>query len=380
MLAQVLSAFWRLSLGWAITHISGIEFGLQYHDSMGAGKRGPSDLIISGFRKQSLQTCYRADSIEPIFDAHSTNYIDFLDFVLATAPSMKQAGYISLRWSAMSRATLSMHNFPSAHAVAMEVTSLRGLPDNAAWMSVLESTAIALGGRPHWGQINNLNVTSTVLRFGNNVNAWRSALGSVVGSAMTFSNAFTAMRGLEPLPGAAVTVSGQRAGDLAGGLAIVPVISLLLGPAPRAEIFQTDWRWCHKCQGLFFGGNPGSVCPAGGSHDSAGSGNYTLVVNSPREEGPRSVSQSDWRWCHKCQGLFFGDNPGSVCPAGGSHDSAGSGNYSLVMNSPLAAAQSDWCWCHKCQGLFFGGNPGSVCSAGGSHDSAGSGDYSLLAN
>jgi hypothetical protein len=41
---------------------------------------------------------------------------------------------------------------------------------------------------------------------------------------------------------------------------------------------QDSWRWCGKCQGLFFGGNePGSVCPAGGTHVSGVSFNYSLV-------------------------------------------------------------------------------------------------------
>ena len=66
------------------------------------------------------------------------------------------------------------------------------------------------------------------------MDAWRSALGSVVGSGMTFSNAFTMQRGLEPTAGATATVSGQRAVDLAGGVAVVPAISLLLKPEPMA--------------------------------------------------------------------------------------------------------------------------------------------------
>jgi FAD binding domain len=238
MLAQVLSVFWSLGLGWAIPQISGVEFGLQYQDSTGNGKRGASNLIISGFREQSLQSCYRADSIEPIFDAHMTGYMDFLDAILAAAPNSKQAGYISLRWSAMSRATLSMHNFPSPHAVAIEVTSLRGLPDNATWMAFVESAATTRSGRPHWGQINNLNATSTVAQFGANVSSWRSALGSVVGSGTTFSNAFTAQRGLEPPAGATVTATGQRAGDLAGGFAVVPAISLLLKSPPVPPVIR----------------------------------------------------------------------------------------------------------------------------------------------
>ena len=40
---------------------------------------------------------------------------------------------------------------------------------------------------------------------------------------------------------------------------------------------QRGWRWCSKCQGLWFGGNPGSKCPGGGVHSKTGSGNYSLV-------------------------------------------------------------------------------------------------------
>jgi hypothetical protein len=136
---------------------------------------------------------------------------------------------------------------------------------------------------------------------------------------------------------------------------------------------QAKWRWCHKCQGLFFGGNPGSHCPKGGKHSDTGSGNYRLVQNTPSYPG-----QDNWRWCHKCQGLFFAGNPGSHCPAGGAHENIGSGNYTLIHQTPLAFGQHGWRWCHKCQGLFFGGNPGSHCPKGGKHSDTGSGEYALL--
>ncbi len=235
MLAQVLSAFWTLGLGGSIPLLSGLEFGLQYQDSMGNGKRGPSHLILSGYREQSLQNCYRGDSIEPIFDAHSTDYIDYLDTILKEAPTLKQAGWLSLRWSMTSRATLGMHNFPSSHAVAIEVTSLRGLPDNAKWMTFMEDNAVIRGGRPHWGQINNLNADSTVTMFGNHVDTWKSAVGSVVGSATTFGNAFTAQRGLEPSSEAEATLTGQRSGDLVSRSVIGAAISLLLCQSDRQD-------------------------------------------------------------------------------------------------------------------------------------------------
>jgi len=60
-------------------------------------------------------------------------------------------------------------------------------------------------------------------------------------------------------------------------------------------------------------------------HSKTGSGNYTLTQN----QFP-PASQSNWRWCHKCQGLFFAGNATTgKCPAGGGHQNVGSGNYSL---------------------------------------------------
>jgi hypothetical protein len=136
---------------------------------------------------------------------------------------------------------------------------------------------------------------------------------------------------------------------------------------------QQHWRWCHKCQGLFFGDNPGSHCPAGGGHGNVGSGNYHLATD------PAAPGQQHWYWCHKCQGLFFGDHPNSVCPAGGTHENKGSGNYRLLDNAqPNEPSQGKWHWCYKCQGLFYSGNPGSHCPAGSAHASVGSGDYRLV--
>jgi hypothetical protein len=42
------------------------------------------------------------------------------------------------------------------------------------------------------------------------------------------------------------------------------------------------------------------------------------------------ISQTDWRYCHKCKGLFYGpEEADSKCPDGGTHDSSQSGNYVL---------------------------------------------------
>jgi hypothetical protein len=135
---------------------------------------------------------------------------------------------------------------------------------------------------------------------------------------------------------------------------------------------QDNWRWCSKCQGLFFAGANLGSCPAGSSHANSGSGNYALMHNSKLAYG-----QANWRWCNKCQGLFFGGAQQGKCPAGGSHDKSASGNYSLVLDSPYKEHQRNWRWCKKCQGLFFAGQAKGVCPAGGAHDPSSSGNYSL---
>src|SRR5262249_49509427 len=146
MVALTMRVAWDIGAGLVIPQQTKDAFAKRYQDTTTDGKRGPSHEIVSGFREASQQNCYRANSIEPIFDAHKEGYLDFLNWVVTEAPNYKQAGYISLRWSATSKATLSMHNYNSAHAVAIEVTSLKGLPDNDSWMSQLMFRAFKTDG------------------------------------------------------------------------------------------------------------------------------------------------------------------------------------------------------------------------------------------
>jgi hypothetical protein len=140
---------------------------------------------------------------------------------------------------------------------------------------------------------------------------------------------------------------------------------------------QDNWLWCNKCQGLAFAGSSSAgACPAGGTHDHSGSGNYILIQDLSEAPG-----QDNWRWCNKCQGLAFaGNSSAGACPAGRIHDHSGSGNYTLLKDIPIPIpyTQSNWRWCNKCQGLAFAGNSSAgACPAGGTHDHSGSGDYTL---
>jgi len=149
---------------------------------------------------------------------------------------------------------------------------------------------------------------------------------------------------------------------------------------------QSGWRWCHKCQGLFFADNPSQgVCPADANpHDASQSGQYDMIFGetvAPTPAGPNTFAdfgqQGDWRWCSKCQGLFFGGhNTQGVCPADhAQHSAAGSGHYAVALGGP----QQGWRWCHKCEGLFFAENPSKgVCpSDNQSHDASQSGVYGV---
>lgn len=145
---------------------------------------------------------------------------------------------------------------------------------------------------------------------------------------------------------------------------------------------QDRWKWCANCQGLAFTGS-GSVgrCPVGGEHDHSRSGNYRLIQDGP--------GQGDWRWCHKCQGLFFhGNSSFGRCPVGGVHAPdalAHSSNYTIGSPGQQSSGARDgwteqnaWRWCRKCQGLYFRRHGLGRCPEGDTHAEVDTGDYALL--
>jgi len=165
----------------------------------------------------------------------------------------------------------------------------------------------------------------------------------------------------------------------AAGLAAATGAVLAAAPASPAQASQDFWRWCHQCQGLWYGFNntPG-MCPARGNagHSYAGSGNYTLPTTQDLSWG-----QPDWRWCNRCQGLWYSANRTfGACPAGpgGHHWDPDADDYAPDVNS--GSGQGQWRWCHQCQGMWFGANgTGGACPAPGTagHSLAGSGNYHL---
>ena len=100
---------------------------------------------------------------------------------------------------------------------------------------------------------------------------------------------------------------------------------------------QMNWFFCRKCFGLFFvatGGDPGTCARDGGGHDSTGSLNFHLPHDIPVTQG----NQRDWRFCHKCSLLYFGGNPGH-CVKGGSHEQINSFDFVLPLGGEFIPKQ-----------------------------------------
>lgn len=80
--------------------------------------------------------------------------------------------------------------------------------------------------------------------------------------------------------------------------------------------------------------------------DQGGGGTFDLDVFSVpwlanvSKKTPPPTTQSGWRYCNKCLGLFYAPSQTQIgrCPAGGAHNPAQSGDYSLnlLLCLPLA--------------------------------------------
>lgn len=159
-----------------------------------------------------------------------------------------------------------------------------------------------------------------------------------------------------------------------GGVALLAGVGFA---TPAHALAQEGWRWCNKCQGMFFGGGGNlGICPAGLTHNLTGSGHYYQRV----EGNIPNVQQGGWRWCARCMGFFYGAGPtlGS-CPAGGTHTTTGSGSYAAVVGNDAVGQQGGWRWCNKCMGLSYSLISGGVCPQDhAAHSTAGSGNYACL--
>lgn len=168
-----------------------------------------------------------------------------------------------------------------------------------------------------------------------------------------------------------------RSQGLVIAAATPPALLTLTDSASGQSGEQGDWRYCGKCQQLFFDGYSGNKgrCAGGGSHSANG---YHFRIRYDAPKGRPDLWQYDWRFCHKCQTMFFDGYPNKGrCPAGGGHAASGYmfGLYytnEQKRTPPSGQNQASWRFCGKCQSLFYDGFPNKGrCPAGGGHSAAG---------
>jgi hypothetical protein len=157
-----------------------------------------------------------------------------------------------------------------------------------------------------------------------------------------------------------VKIAASGGLSLAGGLVL---------PETAAAASQRAWRFCRKCNAMFFDGYPNKGrCPGGGGHSAQGF-NFDLTYDI-RET---ATAQSAWRYCQDCHAMFFDGYPDKgVCAAGGGHSAQG---YVFVLRHDVAVNglnQGAWRYCDRCHVMFFNGFPSKGrCAAGGGHRAQG---------
>ncbi|MFD8974900.1 hypothetical protein [Streptomyces sp. NPDC059593] len=150
----------------------------------------------------------------------------------------------------------------------------------------------------------------------------------------------------------------------------------------------SQWRYCVKCAGLFWTGgflveNQDNRCPKDDlPHERMG-----LDFALQHDIAENAHRQAHWLHCGKCAALFWdgpdGDRRSGVCPRNGTHE-AGSATaapgpdvYDFVLPHDIPAdahSQAGWRFCGKCNGLFWSGHPsGGTCPKGGGGHQAGAG-------
>jgi hypothetical protein len=125
---------------------------------------------------------------------------------------------------------------------------------------------------------------------------------------------------------------------------------------------QVEWRFCQKCNAMFYNGLPQKfVCTGNrtttalvghGGHEAQG-----FVFDLPYDQPETPNVQTGWRQCGKCGVLFWQGAQPSVCIAGGAHEPAGN-NFALPHDVPETdSMQAAWRPCSKCGAMFYDGIP-----------------------
>ncbi|MFI7194920.1 hypothetical protein ACIBQ0_34770 [Nocardia nova] len=145
--------------------------------------------------------------------------------------------------------------------------------------------------------------------------------------------------------------------------------SLEIGTVEDSQ-HQSNWKQCRDCMAGFWSvpDADAGLCPAGGQHRSTGE----LFRMAHSSFGPYEVGQPDWRFCHKCCSLYFGgESPGLCSRDGGPHEAAGYNFQVPFTPGPVANPEQFWRFCIKCSCLFRQRDAGVCPRDHAAHESAG---------
>lgn len=122
VLADALRALWKVPLAeHAVPELDGTVIRSRFEDAIENGGRQSHYLLMGGTSEDSGSDSMTLASIEVVFDATRSGYIDFLEKILPQGLRFRQAGYVSLRPWRAARAVSSMHGVAGTHTMSIEI-------------------------------------------------------------------------------------------------------------------------------------------------------------------------------------------------------------------------------------------------------------------
>jgi hypothetical protein len=161
----------------------------------------------------------------------------------------------------------------------------------------------------------------------------------------------------------------KKGGAMLAAQLIIP--GLVASVFADDDISQDQWRFCDKCEGLFYNGFPTKgTCPAGEAHNAQG---YNFDLPHGNNLVETAKAQVSWRYCGKCFSMFFDGFPDKgKCASGAGHVAQG---YKFRLPHDISGDgnnQSSWRYCQKCHVMFYDGYAGKGrCPAGSGHSAYG---------
>lgn len=254
---------------------------------MDQGQRGAPGSKIGG------------DSIEITFEAVAPDGgLPFIDFVDAAIDAINAAtgtvlvGWFNLRFTQKTRATLGMQQWPMNCSV--EFSTLPGIQGLPELLSGLLDLGYSMGGKPHWGQRVDGQVTKGNATIYDHLADWRQAYARLSSDFQqrTFENAFSVQWELTTptVDVASVSPGSLSFGDVAIGVAMTSDVVVT-----NATLKPLAVTWNLEQAGTGF-----SVSPPPAAELAPGQSATAQVTVTPASAGALSdqliISSSAWKW------------------------------------------------------------------------------------